>query len=233
MSESSISTSLTAPHGLFTQAELMTCSMFNFKILLLAITILIVISCLMLIINLMMDDTSASKKKRRHRFANREEFGNNQFFSYRDTVNPGYFWAQSAQLTPEDDSLISGQASKIITKDVTDTVGTRVVFYLDLYCSLYVLYGNPFGEIKANSTKILSQIEQGPSALNQHYLVYLVDKTGKKLYIDKLYKESDGIYKLKFQDPNFEKYVNFNKVLVTHIIGDKETPLLSGNFTMS
>jgi hypothetical protein len=231
MSESSISTSLTAPYGLFTQAELMTCSMFNFKILLLAITILIVISSLMLIINLMMNDNLTKKEK------NTEDFGNNQFFSYRDTINPGYFWAQSAQLTPEGDfdemPLISGQASKIITKDVTDTIGTKVIFYLDLYCSLYVLYGNPFGEIQANSTEILSQIEQGPSAVNQHYLVYLVDKTGKKLYIDKLYKESDGIYKLKFKDPNFEKYVNFNKVLVTYIIGDKETPLLSGNFTIS
>lgn len=235
MSESSISTNLTAPHGLFTQSELMTCSMFNFKILLLTITILIGISCLMSVFNLITYDDTQSKIN--YELSDKEEFGNNKFFSYKDTVNPGYFWAQSAQLTPygnpDELPLISGQASKIISKDVTDTTGKRIIFYLDLYCFLYVLYGNPFGEIKANSKRILSEIEQPPDTIiNQHYLVYLVDdETGKKLYIDKLYKNSDGVYKLKFQDTNFEKYSIFNKVLVTYIINGKETPILEGNFT--
>lgn len=211
MSESSISTSLTSPYNLFTSNEIITCSIFNLKMFLLTITVLIIISCLIMLF------TSYKPYNKEL-----ENFANNQFFSYRDTINPGYFYSQIAPLTSMNNSLISGQASKIISKDITDKSGNKIIFYLDLYCSLYVLYGNPFGEIKTNEI------------LNEHYLVYLVDKNEKRIYIDKLYKDPDGVYKLKFKDSNFKKYTDFNKVLITHIDNDNnELEMLSGNFTLS
>lgn len=212
---SDVSTNLS--HGLFTSTEVLTCSVFNLKIFLLTIAILLVIGSLMMM-------AENSRIRNRIHYVE-EEFGNDQFFSYKDTWNPGYFTSQSAHLTSvlEGSELLSGFAQKNIIPDPKDKNQVGQLFHLDLYCNLNILNGNPFGMTKANEVV---------AHLDQHYLVYLMDNKGKKEYVDKLKKDGDGMYKLKFVTSLFEKYVNLNQVVVVHTLNGKETPLLSGKFTL-
>ena len=218
MSESfsSISTSLTS--SFLTNSEVSTGLMFNLKICLLTCLIIFCISCLMSCMNTVNCCNGKCKCDNCKCDSNcigdcikYEHFGNDDFFSYKDTINPGYFISQTASLRSPDQNLIFGNATKIISplKDIN-------TFYLELQCSLYVLNGNPF-------VNTLS---------DEHYQVYLSNNDGKKELIGRLRKDQDGIYKLSFNSSDIEKYSNFNKIIVTFLYDNKEQIILNGQFTI-
>jgi hypothetical protein len=221
---SEISTSISAPIALFTESELLSCSMFNLKMFLLVITILLVVSCIMSLTTIFTTYTYTYGNK-----CHLENMDNVKFLSYK--VNPGEIYSQNTILTNNNGLFVSGEASRIVSKGVNN----KLFYNLNLYCNLYVLYGSPFGETNANSKTILEQIKNPNLRGKQQYLVFLVDKDGNKMFVDKLYKESDGIYKLKHRDINHKKYTSFNNIIVIYKqdVSLPESPeeiVLSGNF---
>jgi hypothetical protein len=221
---SSISTNLSMNgKQLFSENELLTCSMFNFKMFLFVLTILICISCISMLMNSLFAPVYNLDQYK-------EKFSNNLFFSDKDTINPGYSSYQSTALT-SDNHLIFGQANRyiqfdikdIITKpnytDIRDTI-TKPNYILDIYANLYVINGSPFGK-------------SPEKPLEQKYAVYLKNtRTSEKVEIGKLNKDGDGIYKIHFVSTEPNKYVKFNEVEITYKTANKESSLLNGKFTI-
>lgn len=193
--------------NIFSQNELLMCSLFNLKMFLFVLTILICCSCMMSCITPTMS---------------LENFGNDDFFSYKDTINPGYFTTQTTVLTSETNSLIAGEATMYVTNDVM----LQVPFYiLDIYCYLYVINGNPLGQFAANKLD--------DEKLLQKYFVYLKNtKNGDSILLEQLKKDNDGIYKLHFKSPNVKKYIKYNSIEIVHLINNKETVILNGKLTL-
>lgn len=209
---SDISTSLSMNGGqLFTQNELLTCSMFNLKMFLFVLTILICISCICMSINpITLSLQSESKSK--------ENFSNNLFFSDKDTMNPGYSNYQSTPLTSNINSLIFGQANRYINTN-KDSI-TQLNYILDVYANLYVINGNPFGSIS--------------ESFNQKYAVYLKNtETLEKLEIGKLKKDGDGMYKIHFVSSEPSKYMHFNEVEIIYETSESKIILLQGKLTIA
>jgi hypothetical protein len=144
----------------------------------------------------------------------REHFSNDELFSYKDTINPGYSNYQSTSLTSPEDDLVFGQAKRYIHSPTQ--------YILEIYANLYVLNGNPFGDKKT----IIDDKES-----KQQYLVYLKNKS-KRIPLDKLTKDGDGIYKLKFKTADVNEYIVFNEIEIVHKVGEKEKTLLSGKFSL-
>lgn len=116
-------------------------------------------------------------------------------------------------------SLLIGRADRyLIGKN------SQKIFYLEIYCNLYVLGGDPFDKTDLSSIK-------------QRYSAYLLDPANNKLYVGDLVKDGDGIYKLKIDnttDTLLNKSVtdlmNYSKVNITYTIDGKEQLLLEGEF---
>ena len=217
---SDISTNLSMNGSqLFTQSELLQCSMFNLKMFLFVITIIICVSCLSSMLNSLFssytddDDASMYKSKSKCK-CGREHFSNDELFSYKDTINQGYSNYQSTSLTSPEDDLVFGQAKRYIHSPTQ--------YILEIYANLYVLNGNPFGDKKT----IIDDKES-----TQQYLVYLKNKS-KRIPLDKLTKDGDGVYKLKFKNNNVNEYIVFNEIEIVHKVGNKEKTLLSGKFSL-
>jgi hypothetical protein len=214
---SNVSTSLTEPF--LTSNEVSNGVIFNLKILLLACLIVLSISCLMSCftsvssccngkcscVNCECDCNCQGNCGSKY-----EHFGNDQFFSYKDTVNPGYFVSQEAELTSPDQNLIFGSATKII-----NPVGDVNTFYLQLRCSLYVLNGNPFIN----------------TLIDEHYQVYLSSNDNdKREFVGRLNKDNDGVYKLMFKSTDIEKYSGFNNIIITFLYNGTEKTILNNTF---
>lgn len=202
--------------NLFSQNEILMCSIFNLKMFLFTLTILICISCIFSCIipsPIIIEEHNNNKLKF-------ENFGNNDFFSDKDTINTSYFTIQKAMLTSATNSLIAGEATMYLINDVL----LQIPFYkLDIYCNLYVINGNPFGE---KHTNVLDNVVQ-------KYLVYLKDtSTGGRILLEKLKKDNDGIYKLHFKSEEIEKYIKYNSIEIVYSIDGKEVTLLNGNLTL-
>lgn len=191
---------------LFSQTELLTCSMFNLKMFLFVLTILICIICICTSMNpIIISDY-------------KENFSNNLFFSDKDTINPGYSNYQSTPLTSDNNSLIFGQANRYV--NINKNSVTQLNYILDIYANLYVINGNPFGKIV--------------SSLDNKYSVYLKDtKTSEKLDIGELKKDGDGIYKIHFVSSEPSKYMHFNKVEIIHETSNSKTSVLQGKLTIA
>lgn len=204
---SDISTTLSMNgKNLFSENELLTCSMFNFKMFLFVLTILICISCISMLIDVLFSPYNVSK----------EPFSNNLFFSDKDTINPSYSSYQSSALT-SDNHLIFGQANRYIQS--LDTI-TKPNYILDIYANLFVINGSPFGK-------------SPETPFEQRYVVYLKNTTtSEKLEIGKLKKDGDGIYKLHFESTDPARYIKFNKVEITYKTDQRESLLLNGKFTI-
>lgn len=213
---SDISTTLSMKgQQLFATNELLTCSMFNFKMFLFVLTILICISCITMSMNSIFAPIGYEETNRIHKC--NEHFSNNLFFSDKDTINTSYSNYQSTSLT-SDNALVFGQANRYIGNGNI----TKTQYILDIFANLYVLNGNPFGKNKL-------QIDP----FEHKYLVYLKNtKTTNKLQIGKLKKDGDGMYKLHFESSEPNKYITFNEVEITYKTADKETVLLNGKFTI-
>ena len=203
---------------LFTESELLTCSVFNLKMFLFVITIIVCVSCLSSMLNSLFNPMYIDDNEPHTNCGcGREHFSNDDFFSYKDTINPGYSNYQSTPLTSPDDSLIFGQANRYIRAH-----DPSPEYILEIYANLYVLHGNPFGDKK-------TVIEDKET--HQEYFVYLKHQA-KRLPLEKLTKDADGIYKLKFRNKNAQDYVNFNEIEIVHKVGDKEKLLLNGKFSL-
>lgn len=205
---SDISTALSMNgNTLFTQNELLTCSIFNLKMFLFVLTILICISCILMCFS----PTTYKYNDNNYQ----EDFSNNLFFSAKDTINPGYSNYQSAPLT-SNNYLLFGQANRYI--NITQNI-TKPTYILDIYANLFVINGSPFGISK--------------TPLYQKYIVYLKNtQTSEKLQVGVLTKDGDGMYKLHFESSQPKKYVSFNEIEITYKTLEKENVLLNGKFSI-
>lgn len=218
---SDISTTLSMNGPLFTPQELITCSIFNLKMFLFVLMIIICISCLSSALNtLFISEESYDIKKTRLAYK-LEQFSNDQFYSYKDTINPGYFTYQNAELTSSANSLIFGQAKKYIYSQIKTAIP---VYSIEIYANLYILNGNPFGSEKLNIDNTTSR---------HKYFAYIKNtKSSKRINIGQLLRDGDGMYKLKFKTENISEYVNFNEIEIVYKSPKDEVTILNGKFTL-
>ena len=216
---SSIPTTL-SNSSLFTENELIKCSVFNLKMFLFVLFIIICMSFLFSSLNSFFSDRSDSDGDDiylKHRCS--EHFSNDEMYSYKDAINPSYSNYQSTPLTSSSNDLIFGQANRYI---YPETTSGKNHYRLEIYASLYVLNGNPFGseklEIKDHPHKYIANLKS--------------TKTGKKLSIGQIKKDGDGVYKLKLDTDELQKYIEYNEVEVVYHSEEKETVLLNGKFTL-
>jgi hypothetical protein len=219
---SDISTTLSMNGTLFTPQELITCSIFNLKMFLFVLMIIICISCLSSCLNtLFISDQMYKHKKRQPKYRLLEQFSNDQFYSYKDTINTGYFTYQNAQLTSDTNNLIFGQAKKYVHPQMKTS---KPIYSIEIFANLYVLNGNPFGVEKINIDNI---------SFKHKYIAYLKStKTDKKISIGQVLRDGDGMYKLKFKTEDVNKYVDFNEIEIVHQSDQKEITVLKGKFTL-
>lgn len=217
---------------LFTEPEVLMCTVFNIKVFILFIVILIVLSCMSSCIEMAFGEPTyrcgCKKTCKCKGYCEPEcgckcnvfeHFGNDRFFSYKDTVYPNYTSYQSAGLTSLDESLNFGQANRYVVAN--DDGSKPINIILDIYCNLYLLNGAPFGQDSLVNP-----------AIKQAYLVYLRKDDNKK-FIGKLTTDSSQIYKLKFKSDKPEDYLKFNHVDIIYKGSDnKETTIMSGRFTV-
>lgn len=147
---------------------------------------------------------------------NVEEFSediNNNTVSFKNNLK-----FESIPLT-SNNSILFGQAKRFIH----ETSESKMPLYiLEVYANLYVLNGNPFGQVNVSDNKFKKQ----------QYNVYLIDtKSNSRILIDSLHKEPDGVYKLKFKSNDVSKFDNYNKIEIVHQYENKEYTVLTGFFT--
>ena len=213
---SDISTSLSMNAPLFTQGELLTCSVFNIKMFLLVLMILVCLSIVLSCLNSMF----APETYPQHSQYNKENFSNDEFYSYKDTINPNYSHYQSTALTSQTNNLIFGQANRFVY--IND--GSKPIYRLEIFANLYVLNGNPFGVNKVT-------IEGSP--FKHKYIAYLKQtKTGKRLEIGQVKLDGDGMYKLKFETDSPNEYMPYNELEIVHKTDEKESQVLGGKFSI-
>lgn len=215
---SDVSTTLSMNGGqLFSSNELITCTMFNLKMFLFVLMIIICISCVSSCLNSLF-----LPMNRRAMYKYEPEFfSNDEFYSYKDTINPGYFTHQNAPLTSNTNNLIFGQAKRHVYPDIKSS---KPVYILDIFANLYVLNGNPFG---------IEKLEIPKTSFKHKYIAYLKNtKTGLRENVGQLLRDGDGIYKLKFKSEDINKYSPFNEIEIVYKTQEKETIILQGKFTI-
>lgn len=195
---------------LFTSKELLTCSVFNLKMFIYVLMIIICISFVLSFINSLVLSFLPAPT-----MPYREFFSNDQFFSYKDTINRGYFSYQTAQLTSQTNDLIAGQANKYI---YTQLKTNKPIYHLDILANLYVLNGNPFSTISSKD----------------QYIAYLKNtKTGEMFNVGQLLRDGDGKYKLSFKSENIEQFAPYNEIILIYKTEkQEELPILNGKFTL-
>jgi hypothetical protein len=159
-----------------------------------------------------------------------ESFSNEEFFSDIDALKQNYSNYQFTRLTAPTDTFgnpenaQTGQAYRLLkpaSKGITDD---KMKLFLDVYCNLYLLNGNPFG--KENVIQ--------KESVEQDYLVYLMNtKTNKRKFINKLERDGDDIYKFKYETTDvkeIEELMSFDKIVIVYKIDSNETDILEGNF---
>lgn len=216
---SDISTTLSMNGGqLFTSNELLTCSIFNLKMFLFVLMIIVCVSVVSSCLHAVFIPVDEPIKCRKYI---QEDFSNEEFYSYKDTINPGYFTYQRAALTSDSNNLVSGEAKRYITPQLN---APKPIYILEIFTNLYVLNGNPFGVEKLGIDE---------TSFKHKYIAYLKNtKSGKTENIGQLFKDGDGLYKLKFRTENINKYVDFNEIEIYHQSPQKETLVLRGKFTI-
>ena len=213
---SDISTSLSMNGPLFTQGELLTCSVFNIKMFLLVLMILVCLSIVMSCFNSMFAPESYQQQST----CNQENFSNDNFYSYKDAINPNYSHYQSTSLTSKTNNLIFGQGNRFVYSQE----GSKPIYRLEIFANLYILNGNPFGVDKLT-------IEGAP--FKHKYMAYLKQtKTGKRVEIGQVKLDGDGMYKLKFETDSPNEYMPYNELEIIHKTDEKETQVLRGKFSI-
>lgn len=154
---------------------------------------------------------------------NIEEFSDNSNNNSNRFLTDNYVFKnnvkfESIPLTSHN-SILFGQAKRYIHQT---SESQNPLYILEIYANLYILNGNPYGKEHVSKNKLVKQ----------QYNVYLINtRTNDRMLIDALYKDSDGVYKLKFKSNEANKYVDYNKVEVVHRYEDNEYPVLTGGFS--
>lgn len=221
---SDISTNLSMKSPIFTMDEILTCSIFNMKLLFYVIIMIIFIICMSSCVNLLFtpdSDDQFYRMNRRNRMY-QECFSNDDFYSYKDTINKGYFTYQNATLTSPTNNLIFGEAKRYTYPGLNNS---RPVYRLEIFANLYILNGNPFGK---------EDIKISDLSYKHKYIAYLKNsKTNNRINVGQLIRDGDGIYKLKFKSDDIKKYVEFNEIDIVYLEGqNKERVILNGKFTL-
>lgn len=231
-------------------SEIFKCSLFSLKMGLFICLLLIIISCSMSCINLLFFDNSKYKDYGYKDFKEYSSCDDDMYlenFKYTGPIDEQQIAKNSfsvyemTDLTPVSDSVLTGQARRILHNDDGETT---VFFEVDAH--LYIIHGSPF----ANDTSLISkpmitvapgtpmnsalpstsQITAPPST-PQDYVVYLSNKEGDKYKVGNLVKDNDGIYKLRVHTTDL-KLVNhmydFNKVSIVFTDYKDEQEILSG-----
>ena len=223
-------------------ANIQICSMFQLKLILFIIFIIILVSSLS-----SLSTSLFPMKSCRHPMKNcaccakgncdnnncycgcgsMENFSNDLFYSYKDTINPNYSNYQTTPLTPIDNqegnpsNLLFGQANRIVS-----TIKDVMNLDLNIFADLFVINGNPFGQ---------DNINKDFSNNSQKYNVYMSKNGGNLKFVDVLTKENDGIYKLKFRTKNTDQIkdmLTYNEIVIKYQVNDKEIILLKGRFSV-
>lgn len=206
--------------NLFTSNEIVTCTVYNFKVFLLILLILLFVSSLSTVFKIFSKNTcgqdigyydcGCGNNCNCQGGCNvdcgcncrMEHFGNDNFYSYKNIDYASY---KSIPLTPLGESLIFGQANRYIKPDI---------YILDIFCNLYLLNGNVFGKNSA-----------------QKYRVYVTKDGDNRKLIGDLESGSDQVYKLKFTSKNVSNYLSFNNLeIVYQDENKKENVILKGSF---
>jgi hypothetical protein len=216
--------------------DAMICSAFQFKLFFFICFIFILMSCIMTIVNTLFADPQELKKINKcmdNCYGNgMEKFGNDDFFSDKDTINSNYSNYQTTALTAPSDSngiatnTLFGQAYRIFQ------AGDTPLLNFEVYCNLFVLDGNPFSQDTVGNPF-------GPSVASKNvsssYLVYLMNSNDKYL-AGTLTKSGDGVYKLKINSKDsvqIKKLLSYNQISIVLKTGvDPETVLLQGKFSL-
>lgn len=214
---SDISTTLSMNAPLFTQGELLTCSIFNIKMFLLVLMILVCLSIVLSCLNSMVAQEPTQPST-----CGQENFSNDEFYSYKDAINPNYSHYQSSALTSKTNNLVFGQANRYVYVNNDDN--SKPIYRVEVFANLYILNGNPFGVNKLT-------IEGAP--FKHKYMAYLKQtKTGKRLELGQVKLDGDGMYKLKFESDTPNEFMPFNELEIVHKTDDKETQVLRGKFSI-
>lgn len=215
---SDISTTLSMNGPIFTQGEILSCSIFNLKMFLFVLMILICISCLSSCLNSMF---SSGEEMEIQSECNLEQFSNDNFFSYKDAIYPNYSHYQSASLTSKTNNLVFGQANRYVYPDMKDK---QPMYILEIFANLYVLNGNPFGVTKLTL--------DGTPFKHKYIAILKETKTGKRKEIGQVKRDGDGLYKLKFNSKEPNEFIIYNELEIVHRTDEKDTPVLNGRFTI-
>jgi len=189
--------------------ELSKCTLLNINIFIIIIIFIICICCTLSFSNSLM--LSMVPDRNIEPFTNNivNGYNNNNYFSFENKNLDKYI---SVPLT-SNDNMIFGEAKRYITLNS---------YILEIYANLYILNGNPFGKVTITDNTIIPQ----------EYIVYLINTTSNdKVLVGKLFKDGDGIYKLKFKSNDIQKYNNYDRLEIAYKIGTNETILLKGHFS--
>jgi hypothetical protein len=149
---------------------------------------------------------------------NIEQFSNEEMMSYSYERSSEYQNIPLLALFDENNNpknLFFGQANRyIISKN------SKLNYRLEIYCNLLVLNGNIYDTAKK---------------VDHMYKVILINtKNGEQIFLDKLKKDGDGMYKLKFNslDKNKEAsdYIGYDKIQIVYSLDGKDEVLLEGKF---
>lgn len=149
---------------------------------------------------------------------NIEQFSNEEMMSYSYERSSEYQSIPLLALFDENNNpknLFFGQANRyVISKN------SKLNYRLEIYCNLLVLNGNIYDTAKK---------------VDHMYKVILINtKNGEQIFLDKLKKDGDGMYKLKFNslDKNKEAsdYIGYDKIQIVYSLDGKDEVLLEGKF---
>lgn len=220
MSES-VSTSLTPRSNVLTEGS--CSSLLSFlKFISIIVSFILLYSLILSLVsesyNLGVQEGNESKCKRRYQkkccyrqqLSSQELFSNDELYSYKKAQSAGF---QSVALTSLDDSqqnLMFGQANRYIyvSPEKND------VYRLEIFANLHVLYGNVY---------------DGNDNIKQSYKAYLKLKDDI-LYIGDLEKGGDGIYKLKYISNDAKKLSQYDQLLISYHVNDKQNTILQAEF---
>lgn len=149
---------------------------------------------------------------------NIEQFSNEEMMSYSYERSSEYQNIPLLALFDENNNpknLFFGQANRYVFSK-----NSKLNYRLEIYCNLLVLNGNIYDTAKK---------------VDHMYKVILINtKNGEQIFLDKLKKDGDGMYKLKFNslDKNKEvsDYIRYDKIQIVYSLDGKDEVLLEGKF---
>lgn len=188
--------------SLFSENEVLMCSIYNVKMFLFVFTILICICSISILSGSLIPVNKLDT----------ELFSNNEFIDLKEQI--GYASYQSCPLT-SNNNLIFGQANRYIQP--IDSI-SKEHYVLDIYANLYVINGNPFGEYNKNIHRYIVYLKE--------------TKTLERKEIGELKKDGDGLYKLNFKSTEPVKYIKYNEVEIIYKTMEKELSVLNGKFSI-